>query len=302
MGPTMPPGQGPIFADAPHHPVARGSRPPQEEGREPPVDSHGVSVSTLVLGITEDSDPISVAAWQPFRQVPAGWILNADGHARGDGGPDLAFRPGSAWPVAVWAYNQGAHRDVAFSEWDGSAWTAIEFLTAGAGDDLDPRVFVEPDGTVHVAWWTASPPSGVFVRTRPAGAGAWDAPIQVSDGLIPARRPSVLIFDGVLRIAYERDASLPGMAQDVVVATRQAGGAFVFEVVASTARTERLDPLLHATAGHLWLDWKHAVADLGCAERVGSGWVLGPPEPWADPSWIGVEETRRLIGRHVAGP
>jgi hypothetical protein len=125
---------------------------------------------------------------------------------------------------------------------------------------------------------------------------------RFSGGVIPVRRPSVLSAGGVVRIVFERGSTVPGMAQDVVVATLLSEGAFVDEVVTSTPRTGRLDPVLHAAAGHLWVDWKHGESEFGCAEHGESGRVLGVPAPWTDPSWVGVEETRGLVRQQVVGP
>jgi hypothetical protein len=267
------------------------------------VDPHaGDSLNVLVMGIVDDTDPITQVVWQPFRSIPAERILNPDGFLRGDGSLDLAVHPATGWPSVVWAYNAGAHRDVAFAEWDGGAWSATAFLTGGPTDDLDPRVFVEPDGTVHVTWWTDGPVATVFVRTRPAGSAIFGPAFQVSEGLIPSRRPSAAVTGGIFRVAYERDSAMPGAAQEIVVATAGAGGAFGFEVVASTTRSERLDVKVHSEAGHLWLDWKHDAAEFGCAEHAGGGWVAGPPGSWSDHSWVGTETTRKAVRGSVLAP
>ena len=94
--------------------------------------------------ITDSPDPIGLA-WQLFRPA-APRVLNAEGYERGDGPRDLTSLPDGR-PVAVWAYNTGADHDVALSAWTGSSWGQTEFVTVGLEDDLDPRLFVEADGT-----------------------------------------------------------------------------------------------------------------------------------------------------------
>ncbi len=258
------------------------------------TDGSGPFVNTLILGvITDDSDPVGI--WLQYRPVPPNQVLNADGHARGDGRPDIVWRENS-WPVVVWAYNAGGDFDVAFSEWDGAQWTATAFLTSGTDDERDPGLFVEPDGTTHVVWWTAGPSEEAWLATRQAGSPTWDPPVLVTAGPENGRRPSVTIFGGELVVAYERDSLSSGMAQDITVATPQPGGAFTFETIGATARTEPLDVRVHAESGHLWVDWKHEAGEFGCAERQsGGGWAGLGPEPWVDPSWVGVEETRKAI-------
>jgi hypothetical protein len=217
----------------------------------------------------------------------------------GDGRPDIVWKE-NGWPAVTWNYNAGSDFDIAFSEWDGTQWTATAFLTASTGDERDPRLFVEPDGTTRVVWWTAGASEEVYLSTRQAGSSTWDLPVVVTTGGENGRRPAVSVFEGMVFVAYERDSISPGMAQDIVVAALQAGGGFVFEVIGATARTERFDVMLHAEQGHLWADWKHEAGEFGCAEHQSSaGWTANTPEPWTDPSWIGVEQTRKAIRSRI---
>jgi hypothetical protein len=259
-------------------------------------------VNTLTMGIVDDSDPISVM-WQPFRSIPPERILNASGHARGDGRPDLAFKaitddpePVPGWPVVVWAYDAGADHDIAIAEWVGAEWGPIEFLTAGVDDDLDPRVFIEDDGTTHVVWWTDGVADKVFLLTRSPASPSWNDLLEVTAA---GRRPSVAVFGGELRVAFERDSTVQGMAQDVVILRREIAGTFSEEFATSTSRTQPLDAVLHTRAGKLWVDWKQGYQVFGCAKHELGAW--GPVEQpvWPDPTWIGVEETRRVIEGQV---
>ena len=264
------------------------------------VDPHGPLVNTIIMGsVVDDPDPIGI--WLQYRDHPPSQVLNASGHARGDGRPDIRFKT-NTYPVAVWAYNAGTDHDIAFSEWDGNVWAPTEFLTVGTDDELDPRVAVEDDGTVHVVWWTTGGTHKVYLATRPAGSAVWDAPVLVTGAGEEGRRPAVAVDAGGLRVAYERGSALPGMAQDIVVATRQPGGSFTFEVVGSTIRTDRLDVMIHQLQDHLWLDWKHEADEFGCVEWQGSGWSPIGPESWDDPSWVGVESVRKLIQNRVLDP
>jgi hypothetical protein len=85
-----------------------------------------------------------------------------------------------------------------------------------------------------------------------------------------------------------------------VVATRQSGGGFVSVAIGATARADALDVMLHAEQGHLWADWKHEAGEFGSAEhQPGTGWTGNAPVPWLNPSWVGVEETRRAIRSQI---
>jgi hypothetical protein len=92
------------------------------------------------------------------------------------------------------------------------------------------------------------------------------------------------------------------MAQDVVVRKRQPDGSFATEIVARTARPERLDAMLHAEQGKLWADWKQSGDRIGYCRAGASLWDAPSTAPWSDASWVGVEDTRRSIRRQVLGP
>jgi hypothetical protein len=222
----------------------------------------------------------------------------------GQGGPvDVVFTLGSGAPLVVWAAKiTGSDHDIAFAEWTGSGWSFVDFLTWDTDDDLDPRIFREPDGTVHVTWWsheTKFDTRTVLVSSRPPG-GAWSFPEQVSEPAEHAHRPTVAVVEGQLWVAYERDSVIPGMAQDLIVARRATGGSWTRETVASTGRTDRLDPILHVRADRVWLDWKDGVTELGYTEHDGAAWSGVGVEPWIDPTWVGVEEARRLLECNLA--
>jgi hypothetical protein len=181
---------------------------------------------------------------------------------------------------------------------DGGAWSETHLLTAGAPDDVDPRIFSEPDNTLHVVWWTDGAVTRVLLATKPAASSVWDVPVEVASG---GRRPSVAISAGVLRVSYERDSSVPGLAQDVVVVRREAEGGFTEEFVASTDHADPLESVLHSTLGKTWIDWKHGDGAFGCSEHGPPGWGNVEGVSWTDPTWVGVEATRRLIEVQVLG-
>ena len=144
-------------------------------------DPPGNSPDNLFLGIIVD-DPDPVGLWKQYRyNIPPEYILNPGGDDREDGVPHVVYTA-SAWPVAAWSWETGSDGDIAYAEWNGSAWSPTEFLTEGFEDELDPHVTLEPDGTVHVVWWVDGPTEEVWMRTRPAGGSVWNPPIHVTDG------------------------------------------------------------------------------------------------------------------------
>jgi hypothetical protein len=116
------------------------------------------------------------------------------------------------------------------------------------------------------------------------------------------RRPTVAVHGGVLRVAWERASTVPEMAQEVVVARQEPGGAFVIETTISTARSQRRDPVLHARDGRLWLDWKHGADVFGYVRYDQGGWSAIDAPTWPDPSWVGVEAKRKEIAAQILAP
>ena len=252
--------------------------------------------TTMIMHtLTDDSDPVG-SNWNVILPPRPGSLLGSGGP------PDVVWQPGSGWPVAVWAAPSVIQHDVFFSEWTASGWSAIEPLTSTMGNELDPRVFVEPDGTLHVVWWTTGSPGDVYLVTRPAGSTTWSAPTRVNSPGESPRRPSVAMNGGEIWVAYERDSPQPDMTQEVVAAHRLPNGEFVHQIVAATSRTDRLDVMPHVVEGLLWIDWKHTDEELGCSELEQASWSGVGIEPWLEPTWVGVEAARKAIREQVLGP
>jgi hypothetical protein len=256
----------------------------------------------IMAAIIEDPDPVGVTIWELVDLDSDCLVLNPDGAVRGDGRPDIAVSFDLNRLLASWAWNAGTDYDIVVTEWRDGALSEPVFLTSEAHDEIDPRVFIEADGSAHVTWWTPAPDERVFVASRPAESSTWGLPEQVTPTGVSGRRPSVVVRGGVMRVAYESGASGPGMSQSVVVARRDGGGGFTTEWSVETARSEQLDPQLHLEDGRLWLDWKHESGEFGRAEASETGWSLEATEPWNDPSWVGVESVRRAIRDRVLGP
>lgn len=259
----------------------------------------GLCPSFLVMAVIEDADPIGSAVWQPF-DLDFSSIVNPSGDIRGDGSPDMAFEKRHCGAVLVWSYVSEGSTDLMLMEVADPENPVTRMLTSGPEDDLDPRLFLEDDDTMHVVWWRPGTHSDVFLVTRPATTYRWSSPVPVNARTESARRPSVAVQAGVLRVAYERDAPSGG-GQEVVVATLQPDDTLVRAVVGSTARTARLDPILHAEGSHLWVDWKEDGA-MAYAVFGETGWSVPVSTPWTDPSWVGVESARGQIRRAVLAP
>jgi len=218
----------------------------------------------VVYGIIEGPDPIPQGCNPPNDPDAEPGV----GVTPLDQGPDIDMLPRTRYPVMVWAEASGNDRDIAFNEWNGSGWAvAPVYLTAGLGDELGPRIRVAPDGTLLVVWWDST--ERVYLARRPADSEIWSAPTLI---LNPARRPSIALQGDRILVAFERDrVSVAG--QEVVVATLRPDGEWDTTVVATTARTGRLDVRLHSDGRHVWLEWTHGENLLAVSEYRDGAWV-----------------------------
>jgi len=243
----------------------------------------------IILGITEEPDPV---IWEDFDGNSLN-DLNPGGDGRGDGPPDFAIDVLSGGPVAVWAYNLGSSREIAFAQWGADGWTPTRLLTTDADQDSAPAIFGEPDGRLRVVWSrTVAGIETIWMIERAPGADEWTDSWQ----LTPAGRlPSIAVLGRTLTVAYERD--VVGGGREVVIHTRGKGVAPTTQVIATTDRDERLDVQVHVNHETVWVDWKHSDTQFGYSEHsVDEGWAAEPAlVPWTDPSWIGAETVRREI-------
>jgi len=261
-------------------------------------------VRTMLMGdlvsITDGADPIPSVSWEPYSPLSSAQLLNPSGATRPDGRPDVALHPASRWPLVVWAYNNQTDHDIAYAEWTGNGWSAVRFLTFGPADEVDPRVFVDRDGAIHVVWWVRDNQPHVMMTTRGPGFPDWEAPVRVSPLGESAVRPTVAAFQGAVWVAYERDDEGDLTAfRELVVRRRLANGTFVVEHLASAERTGPLDPILHVLGAQLWLDWKYADQQFGFTALQDATWRQTGFLPWLDASWVGAESVRLDIQRLV---
>ncbi len=255
-------------------------------------------VSLLILGIIEGPDPIPQVLWEPVRDVDPKLFLNADGAGRGDGRPDAAIDPVTGWPHVVWAWNNGADHDIAYSHWTGSGWLETEFLTSGTSDEIDPRIFVDEE-TIYVVWWEDGS-NKVWLVTRPWD-GEWEMSELVSQSLQTGMRPSVVSWGGTILVAAEDDDGHGG--KEILVATRQGQGEYVTVTVGSVSEeNDRLDVVLHAEQGKLWMDWRHSSEKFAYSEFISDAWGDTVTVPWTDDSWLKLEEVRLCIRSLVFTP
>jgi hypothetical protein len=277
-----------------------------------------------VQTITDGADPIPHAGWEVHSGTA--WstttALNPAGAARPDGRPDLSWYRGDCRPFVAWAYKSSeTDHDIAWAQWTDAGWSTPRFLTNGLEDERDPRAFVEADGTVHVAWWVDAAGGRIMLASREPGeandestgdpsappdhavadnalAEPWSTPLRVTAAGETGSRPSVAAVAGELWVAWERASSAdPDGASEIVIARQGANGTFGVSHVAGSDQPHDLDVLLTVEDGRLWVTWVHSDTQLAASVFDGEGWRPTELSPWAEPSWIGLEQARAAI-RH----
>lgn len=115
-----------------------------------------------------------------------------------DENPHVGVRPGAGAPaIAVWQRREpDGTQDVFWSRFTGEAptgWAAPGRLAAVPGDDFDPAVAVDSDGTALVAWVNLSGEGSGLLWSRWDGA-AWSAPAPIPEAVRPSL-PEITFLD-----------------------------------------------------------------------------------------------------------
>jgi hypothetical protein len=245
----------------------------------------------LVAGITEGPDPIPHVVWAPIDTFFPSIDL---GPGRSDGRPDIT-EDSEGNPVITWIRRQGIARNVALLRWDGSAWLPVEFVTSGITERKDPRSQSKSADYFHVVWWVSGAIDRVYhTQGRPGAFGP--ARIVAED----ARRPSVLQVGMSVYVAYER-TTFSG-TQEVVVAVRSPGDAYLATPLFAVQRVGPLDIVIHEDGGRIWMDWKSSDTQMSYSTLADGVWSAPEFVSWNDPSWAGSEATRAKIREIVLAP
>ncbi len=135
-------------------------------------------------------------------------LLNKSGALRADGTPSIAIHPLTGLPWAVWSFNESGDYELAVSFFDGRFWASPILLgSAGNGQsDLQPQLQFTPDGRPLITWWRMSPDGteqSIWFTSRQNGT--WIPPVRLSSAREKASRPSMLLDNDQLIVAFETD-------------------------------------------------------------------------------------------------
>jgi hypothetical protein len=135
-------------------------------------------------------------------------LLNQNGALRADGTPSIAIHPLTGLPWAVWAYNEGGIYQLAISFLESGSWASPILIWPSENGDanLQPQLEFTADGRPLITWWRMSADGNkqsVWFTSRQNGT--WIRPVRLSSTREKARRPSLLLDDDGLIVAFETD-------------------------------------------------------------------------------------------------
>jgi hypothetical protein len=253
-----------------------------------------------------DPDPF-LPCWTVLMDFEPGYVLNPGGTQAGDGPPYFGFAPQMAVPPPPsisWAkqVSSGNH-DPVYAQFVNGAWTTPVVVSSDPGDDLDPQMWMDSGGTIHVAWWRAAADGSggeVLYASRPAGSGTFSPEEVVSLPGEKARNATMrLLPSGEVLVGYETD---PINGQKTVVVASKANPMAVFQpvVVTSTPVVEAAAPEVKAASGHRWTTWVDTGNRVGYSELLNGQWTTPSFEPIMGPG--GAAQARMAVQSRILNP
>lgn len=208
-----------------------------------------------ILGIIDESDPVG-AVWTPYHNSSARYtVLNPTGWLNEDGPPSILWHPDTKTAIVAWAQKNPDGYDVVVSQHQSTGWTTPQKIAASIPYELDPYLFLDRDGRVHVVYWVEDEGTMWVEHCHaPADLSQWSDPQRVSAQGERASRPAGVYHGDLLFVAYEVETFAALGGKDVVLA-QWVDGAFHYEVLATPPSNGPLWARPHSEAGRLWVDW-----------------------------------------------
>ena len=245
-----------------------------------------VATGPYLMSIIEDAEPTRWARYTTPSSTTM--VLNEGGNASGDGLPSMTVDPGNSLPIVTWGRNNGSGFDIVESHFENGAWTTPVVLAAGVTTSIDPEPFVTLDkqtGDVHIVFVTSDSTPVVMHTEAPADLASWTPPSMVSEVGENGLRPSAILHQGTLTIAYESHVSGVGNTPRVItVATADGLGEFTYETITDSQGGSPNRPQLHVGMGSsMWIDWIDDSNNLAWVIwQPVTGWGSVEIEPFTD--------------------
>lgn len=247
-----------------------------------------------------------IQSWVPVLDIDSSYRLNPGGDAAGDMAPSIAVGvpSGTMAPTFVWARQTAAgNHDPVYARFVDGHWTAPVAICTSTGDDLDPQLWQDAEGTLHAVWWRSGPGGeggSVLYAAKAPGAGGFSAEEMVSQPAEKARTPVMRVLpDGEILVVYETDP-VGGGPRTVVAASKASPiSAFQGVVIATTPAPDPAAPAVESATGHRWTTWIDSSSLVGYSVWTNGEWSLPQYEPCSGPE--DADRVRAAVRSHVLG-
>lgn len=150
-----------------------------------------------------------------WRQVRPGvsprFLLNPLGSNRGDGRPIIVINPLTQAPWVFWSMNVANQKRIAFSCWNGKAWTEPSLVVPDPGayyyDQLDPAAAFGSDGAPYLVWRSPEQEGNRVYFSTMIG-GRFSPPVRMSGENQNAFRPAIAVQGTTATISYRTAAGV----------------------------------------------------------------------------------------------
>ncbi len=239
-----------------------------------------------LLTIIEDGNPIE-GAWARLSWSSSRVVLNENGAVNGDGRPSVIFNPFSRLAVVTWGKSNGSGYDIVESHFENGTWTTPSIIVPDVTTSLDPEPSLALDlqtGALHIVYVTNDSAPQVMHVEAPSDLSGWTPPVLVSEIGAAVLRPSAVIHQGNLVVAYEYHAMGIGTTPRQITIATEIGGGFSHETLETTHGSDPNRPKLHTAGGlTLWIDWIDGANDMAWSTWHNvTGWGPTQIEPYTD--------------------
>ena len=149
--------------------------------------------------------------------LPLEVLLNPLGDVRGDLPPRIAAHPKTGYPWVVWSMNEGNQKRIAYSIWDGNAWSVpapvVAIVDPMGYDQLDPVLVFDRAGTPFLLWWVDGQVNQIFFSTF--NSGRWTPPLLLSEEAVDSQQPFPRILRSSLTVTYRTPSGRERLSLDV---------------------------------------------------------------------------------------
>jgi len=246
-----------------------------------------VATGPYLMSIIDDPDPIGI--WMRHSQPSSTRaVLNENGGTNGDGRPSMTFDPTNGVPIVTWGKNNGSGFDIVESHFENGAWTSPAIIAAAVTLTTDPEPSIVLDrqtSDVHIVYIMDDTTPKVMHTTAPVDFSSWTSPNLVSEIGEISLRPSVVVHEGTVTVAYESHISGVGSTPRVITVAKADGlGGFTHETLTNSHGGSPNRPRLHTGIGSsLWIDWIDDTNDMAWSRwNPGTEWGSVQIEPFTD--------------------